>query len=544
VEDNFFALGGHSLLATRVVSRVRDAFQIELPLQKLFETPTVAGLAVAIEAPGTNAAPATLGEIIPVARDSASLVFPASFAQRRLWFLAQWFPDSPAYHVPLVMRLRGPLDTAALEQSLTTLVARHEALRTVFGQSNGQPVQQIQPPQPFALPVHDLRGLDPAPREHEQAALRAQTIVAPFDLARGPLLRASLLRLDEAEHELVLCLHHIIVDGWSLGVLVHELTALYAAARQARAADMPALRVQYADYAAWQRAYIQGAVRASLLDYWRQQLAGLQPLALPADHPRPTPPTFRSAEQPLALTAELSEALVRLSRQAGATLFMTLLAALDALLSWYTRQEDIVVGADIANRTQAETADLIGFFVNLLALRVDLSGDPTFRSLLERVRAVCLQAYAHQELPFDLLVNELQPQRSLDRAPLFQVVLVLQNTPMPPLELDQLTVAPLAVDPGVAKFDLVVELIESSAGLTGVFKYDADLFEPTTIARMIEQYRAVLALAVQQPDAPLHAITDHLDEAQRQQQISQARELRAQQQRKIKDIRRKTLSDG
>ncbi|HEX6290125.1 MAG TPA: condensation domain-containing protein, partial [Herpetosiphonaceae bacterium] len=539
-EENFFEIGGHSLLATQVIAEVRATFGIDLPLRSLFDHPTIASLLDQVIAARSQQAGLSAPPLRPQPRAEA---LPLSFAQQRLWLLAQLDPGSTAYHVPLSIRLTGALDVAALTASFNTLIARHEALRTSFVLRAGQPVQRVQPPAALPLPCHDLRSLPEPQRRAQLAALQRHVTAQPFDLTRAPLLRAALLRLGDTEHLLLLCLHHIVVDGWSLGVLVRELAACYRALRQGQPLDLPDLPIHYADFALWQRTYVQGATLDRLLAYWKAQLANLTPLALPTDRPRPAEPTFRSAEQPLALSAELSDALANMSRQTGMTLFMTLLAALDVLLHWYTRQDDLLVGADIANRTHAETAGLIGFFVNLLALRADLSGNPTFRELLHRVRAVCLAAYAHQDLPFDLLVNELQPQRSLHHAPLFQVVLVLQNTPMPALDLDQVRVEPQPLDTGIAKFDLVVELIEEPTGIAGLFKYDAELFEQTTIARMIEQFIAVLGMAVQQPDAPLHLFVEHLSEAERQHQISQARDLRAAHQRKIKDIRRKMLSD-
>jgi hypothetical protein len=462
-------------------------------------------------------------------------IFPASFAQRRLWFLDQWAPGSAAYHLPAALHLHGALDVAALQQSLDALIARHEALRTTFLLLDGQPAQQIQPPAPLALPIHDAPA---AARDAQLAALAAR----PFDLARGPLLRATLLRHTPAHATLLLVLHHIAVDGWSLGVLVRELARHYQAAHAGQPCDRRPAPIQYADYAHWQRAQLQGAPLARLLAYWRAQLQGLPTLALPTDHARPAVPTFRSAELALALAPELVARLTQLAHAAGATLFMVLLAALDLLLFWYTGQDDLVVGADIANRTQAETEALIGFFVNMLALRCDLSGDPSFATLLARVRTVCLDAYAHQDLPIDLLINELQPTRSLQRAPLFQVVLVLQNTPLPPLVLDGVQAEPQAVDPGIAKFDLVFELREGPAGTTGLITYDTDLFEAATIARMAGQFVALLDSAAQQPGARLSVLTAQLDEAERRAQLSQAQALRTAQQGRLKAARRKALT--
>ncbi|HEY0602464.1 MAG TPA: condensation domain-containing protein, partial [Herpetosiphonaceae bacterium] len=549
-DENFFELGGHSLLATQVIAQIRTTFAVELPLRSLFEHPTVAALTEQIAAARSQSAGLNAPPLRPQPRPAS---LPLAFAQQRLWLLAQLDPHSTAYHVPLLIRLSGPLDTQALEQSLNALMARHETLRTTFAQgaparADSQPVQQIHAPVAWQLPLVDLRALPFDIQAETLAAEIAAFTHQPFDLTRGPLLRARLLRLhpthDHEQHLLLLNIHHIVVDGWSLGVLVREMAATYRALRQGMPPDLPPLPLQYADYALWQRDWLRDEQLERLLSYWRQQLADLQPLALPGDYPRPAAPTFRAAEHGQSLSAELSAGLATLSRQSGVTLFMTLLGALDVLLYRYTRQTDIVVGTDIANRTQAETEGLIGFFVNMLALRSDLSGNPTFAELLSRVRSVCLQAYAHQDLPFDVLVNELQIQRDLTRAPLFQVVLVLQNMPLPALELEQLIVEPLPVDAGTAKFDLVIELIEIDGQLRCMFKYDSEIFKANTIARMIEQFIAVLEMIVRQPDATLHSLADQLSAADHEHQLRQARDLRASQQRKLKDIRRKTLSDS
>ncbi|HEY0738440.1 MAG TPA: amino acid adenylation domain-containing protein [Herpetosiphonaceae bacterium] len=549
-DENFFDLGGHSLLATQVIAQIRTTFAVDLPLRSLFEHPTVAALTEQIAAARSRSSGLHTPPLRPQPRPD---VLPLAFAQQRLWLLAQLDPHSTAYHVPLLIRLSGPLDTQALEASLNALTARHETLRTTFAGypqgvapdgADGQPVQQIHAPVAWPLPRVDLSGLPPEALEAEIGAFTRQ----PFDLTRGPLLRARLLRLPPADdldqHLLVLNIHHIVVDGWSLGVLVREMAASYRALRQGLPPDLPPLPIQYADYALWQRDWLCDEQLERLLSYWRRQLADLQPLALPTDYPRPAEPTFKAVEHGQSLSAELSAGLATLSRQSGVTLFMTLLAALDVLLYRYSGQDDIVVGTDIANRTQVETEGLIGFFVNMLALRCDLSGNPTFAELLSRVRSVCLQAYAHQDLPFDMLVNELQIQRDPTRAPLFQVVLVLQNMPLPALELEQLTVEPLPVDAGTAKFDLVIELIESGGQLRCMFKYDSEIFKANTIARMIEQFSAVLDMVVRQPDATLHSLAEQLSAADHEHQLRQARDLRAAQQRKLKDVRRKTLSDS
>ncbi len=351
VTDNFFALGGHSLLATQVVVRAREALKVDLPLRAIFQAPSVAELAALLATYPTTAGVAPEAPITPAARDQE---LPLSFAQERLWFLHQLQPASPAYHIPMAVRLRGPLDPAALNASLNQIIARHEALRTTFAQRDGRPLQVVAPSLTLTLTLVDLVGLPASAREAERERLAHAAALAPFDLAAGPLLRALLLRLDEREHVLLLTLHHIITDGWSQGVLVRELTTLYAALTGGPAAELPALAVQYADYAVWQRAWLRDAARERLLAYWRAQLADLPTLTLPTDRPRPPLQTFSGAHEPLQLAPELSAALAALARETGATLFMTLLAAFKVLLLRYSGQSDLAVGTPIAGRVARE----------------------------------------------------------------------------------------------------------------------------------------------------------------------------------------------
>ncbi|HEX6292535.1 MAG TPA: amino acid adenylation domain-containing protein, partial [Herpetosiphonaceae bacterium] len=497
VEDNFFEIGGHSLLATRVIARARDVFQVDLPLQKLFEAPTVAGLASTIEASQTTAD----DRIVALPRDDENVVFPASFAQRRLWLLAQLDPGSAAYHVPLSIRLTGALDAAALTASFNTLIARHEALRTSFVLRAGQPVQHVQPPAALPLPCHDLRSLPEPQRRAQLAALQHHVTAQPFDLTRAPLLRAALLRLGDTEHLLLLCLHHIVVDGWSLGVLVRELAACYRALRQEQPPDLPDLPIQYADFALWQRAWLQGATLDRLLAYWKAQLANLTPLALPTDRPRPAMLSTAGAQQPISFAPALVARLEHLSQQAGTTLFMTLLATLQVLLHRYSGQEDIAVGTPIANRTRAESEGIVGCFANTLVLRADLSGNPTFRDLLGRVREICLGAYGHQDLPFELAVDLVQPERDLSHSPLFQVLFVLQNTSLPALDLPELHTELLPIDTGSAKFELTLDLSPGSdGGLFGYLEYATDLFAADTIERMARHLTTLLESVAASPE--------------------------------------------
>jgi amino acid adenylation domain-containing protein len=453
---------------------------------------------------------------------------PLSFAQQRLWFLHQLTPDNPFYNIPAAIRLRGELDIAALERSFNEIVRRHEALRTNFGQINQQPVQKIIPEASFSLPVIDLQSVPEQDREGMTKHLSTAEARRSFDLSADPLLRVCLLQFSATDFVLLLTLHHIVADGWSLGVLIRELTVLYTASIQGTPASLPTLPIQYADFAAWQRQWLQGEVLTEQLAYWRNQLHEMPGLDLPCDRPRPAMPSYRGATEPIQLSHDLTVALEALSQQENVSLFMTLLAAFQTLLYRHTGQEDITVGSPIANRHHSELEGLIGFFVNSLTMRTDLSGNPTFRSLLQRVREVALGAYAHQDLPFEKLVEELDPERDLSRNPLFQVVFALQNAPIEPLELPGLRLEPLPFDAGTVRFDLEFHLWErhhglsqlwqtESEGLSGFVAYSTDLFDRSTIVRMLEQFQTLLAGIVIQPDTRLSDLP--LLTAQNYQQI-------------------------
>ncbi|HZF14077.1 MAG TPA: amino acid adenylation domain-containing protein, partial [Thermoanaerobaculia bacterium] len=431
---------------------------------------------------------------------------PLSFAQQRLWFIAQLEPGSPLYNIAAALRVEGPLGSAVLALALGEIVRRHEALRTVFAAPAGLPVQLIRPAAPFRLPVVDLSGLATAEREALARTLTREEADRPFDLNAqngGPLLRGRLLRLAAGDHVVALTVHHIVSDGWSMGVLVRELTALYAAFAQGRPSPLPELPVQYADFALWQRAWLTGEVLESEVAFWRRQLLGLPPrLELPADRPRPAVQSFRGAARPVRLPDELTRQAQRLGRREGATLFMVLLAGFEALLARYSGQEDLAVGTPVAGRTHREIEELIGFFVNTLVLRGDLTGAPAFRELLGRVRATALAAHTHQDVPFEKLVQELTPERSLAHTPLFQVMLTLQNARLPSLEIESLRLREVTAAGTTAKFDLTLGLAEHDGGLSGFLEYATDLFDGATIDRLLDHYERLLGAALAAPELP------------------------------------------
>jgi amino acid adenylation domain-containing protein len=440
--------------------------------------------------------------LVAVPRQGA---MPLSFAQQRLWFIGQLEPDSPLYNVPVALRVEGRLEAPVLARSLGEIVRRHEALRTVFASAEGVPVQVIRPAGDSLLAVIDLSGLPEPEREREALWLAWLEGRRPFDLARGPLLRAALLQLGAERHVMLFNMHHIVSDGWSMGLLVREVTALYEAFRQGLPSPLPELAVQYADFAHWQRQWLSGEVLESEVAHWRQRLAGAPPLLeLPTDRPRPAVQTYRGAEQPLELSRELSGALWAFSRSEGVTLFMTLLAAFQLLLSRYSGQRDLTVGTPIAGRNRLETEGLIGFFINTLVLRGDLSDAPSFRELLGRVREMVLDAYTHQDLPFEMLVEQLQPERSLSHEPLFQVMLTLEATPRSrKVELPGLTMRPVVAESGLVHFDLTLGVVDGSETLWWSMDYRTELFDGTTIARMNGHLQNLLQSLVADPQRRL-----------------------------------------
>jgi amino acid adenylation domain-containing protein len=502
VRDNFFEAGGHSLLAAQVVSRLRKVFGVELPLRRIFEGPTVESVARAVEeemgrGPAHGAPPLTR-----VARDGE---LPLSFSQQRLWFLDRLHPGTTAYNLPAAVRVSGPLDVAVLGRALSEVVRRHEVLRTVFAQVDGRPSQVVRGAEAVDLPLADLSGAGEEEREAMVLRAAAEEARLPFDLSAGPLVRARVLKLKEEEHVLVLCQHHIVSDGWSTGVLVGELTALYGAYSRGEESPLEELPLQYADYAAWQREWLRGEVLEAGMAYWRGRLGGELPvLDLPADRPRPSSYAYEGGRVHAEVPAALAESLRALGRAGGATLFMTLLAGFKALLSRYSGQEDVLVGTPVAGRGRAEVEPLIGFFVNTLVLRTDLSGDPSFAGLLGRVRETALGAYAHQEIPFEKLVEELGPGRDAGHSPLFQAMFVLQSNAPARAELPGLTLSPLAVESDFSQFDLTLVAEEGAGGeVSADFCYNAALFDAATVRRMASAFVTLLGAAAADPGAGL-----------------------------------------
>ncbi len=499
VGDGFFDLGGHSLVAVQVIARLRGLFGAEVPVRALFESPTVEGL-VARLATARRLAPS--GATAPSPRDSRDRVRPLSFAQQRLWFLDQLDPGHPFYNMPSTLRLRGPLDVAALRNGLDAIVRRHEVLRTAFPAVDGKPVAVVDPGPRSTLAVEDLTHLPPTERWPEALRKAKREAQQPFDLERGPLFRPRLLRLGAEDYLLLLTFHHIVTDGWSEGVFYRELEALYASFVSGRAPPLADPPMQYADYAAWQSRFLQNERLETEIDHWRRALEGAPTrLDLATDRPRPAIRTHRGARNRVTLSGGLSEGLRALGRAAAATPFMIVLAAWNVLLRAYTGHEDILVGTPIANRTRLEIEDLIGFFVNTLVLRTDLSGDPTFRELLQRVRAAALEAYAHQDLPFEKLVEALRPARDLGRTALFQVMVAHGATPR--VRLPGIEAEFVDIDDGISKFDLTLDVDDSQGPIVCRLEYSTDLFDAARARRILRHLETVLEGIADDPDRRL-----------------------------------------
>jgi amino acid adenylation domain-containing protein/non-ribosomal peptide synthase protein (TIGR01720 family) len=501
-QDHFFALGGHSILATQVISRINEAFGIELPLRTIFEAPTLSQLAKQVE----QHQPEEQRKKYPplVRKERKSQCLPASFAQKRLWFLNALLSERSVYNIPLAIRLRSEIDVAAMEYSFQQLIKRHESLRTVFMEKEGQVMQVIREEMPEIFTVIDLMT---DPKAEEVALARIQSDVATaFDLEKGPLVRASLYQLAPDQAILAINLHHIIADGWSMSVLLKELLTDYQAKVGNEATVVPENPIQYADFTLWQQEWLQGDLLQKQVEYWKEQLSDVPVLQLPTDRPRLPEQTFRGDTYQLTLSPELRESLEKISQQMGTTLFMTLLAGFKVLLYHYTGQEDLAVGSPIAGRNHPEVENLIGFFINTLVLRTNLSGEPSFRELLSRVRKVTLDAYAHQDIPLEKVVEEVAPERHLSHTPLFQVMFSMQNTPREWQAVKGLQMETIPLKQMTTKFDLTVTMAEEEEGLLAAFEYNTDLFEHKTIQRLAERLVFVLEQLAKKPDLPISQV--------------------------------------
>ena len=514
VHDNFFELGGHSLLATQMFSRLRSLFDAEPPLRAVFESPTIAGLAQWLAEQQPREADRLA--VPPITRVSREGPLPLSFAQERMWFLYQLAPDSSAYNIPACIRLIGPLNKEALAHSLNELVRRHESLRTTFHHGDSRPVQVIHPFEPLRITEVDLRKQPNEGRGGEAIALATNEARRPFDLTSGPLIRVLTIQLGDEEHVVVLTTHHIISDQWSYGVIGRELVQCYNAFCDGEPSRVePPLEIQYVDFACWQRYWLRGAVLDDQLSYWKTQLKGVPALTLPTDRPRPAAHSFRGAYISLDLPRSLINGLKDLSVREGVTLYMVFLAGFVALLNRLTGQEDIAVGTPIANRNRLAIEGLVGTFVNMLVLRTDVSGGPTFRDLLARIRDVALSAYAHQDVPFEKLVEEFHPDRSHGGSPFVQVLFNFANTPFGRVDFKHLSWAPVEIDRGASQFDLSLS-IDPAVSRRAYLEFDTDLFDARSIERCLMHYRTLLEAAVEQPETTVSRLRLLSDSERRQ----------------------------
>jgi hypothetical protein len=505
-------MGGHSLLATQVVSRLRGIFGVELPLRVLFEEPTVAGVARRVEQLRGGSAGRSIPPIVAVSREER---LPLSFAQQRLWFIDQFYPENSLYNVNAAVRLRGDLHVIALEQAMTALVERHEALRTRFEVVDGEPLQVIEPRASVRLLYEGLSSRENEADREQEALERLQMLAGqPYDLRNGPLVRMMLLRLADNDHVLFLGMHHIVSDQWSMRILVDDFTALYAAFRRGEPSTLAGPAIQYADFAVWQRQRLEGGITDKQLSYWRRQLEGLPAsLELPADFARPREASFQTESYLFDLPEELVSPLRMLWRDYAATSFMGFLAAFSVLLSYYSAQQDIAIGTSVANRNLLDTERVVGFFVNQLTLRCDLSGDPTFVELLSRIRETALGAYLNQDLPFEKVVSALRPDRALNRSPLFQVKYEFnpEARSLPTLADIDVSLFDLKLSP--FRNDLHLLLQDRRVGVSGTVVYDRNLFLPERIARLAEDYRILLLRIRANPADKLSGLMKSLADA-------------------------------
>ncbi|MBP5973106.1 amino acid adenylation domain-containing protein [Brasilonema sp. CT11] len=514
INDNFFSLGGHSLLATQLISRLKVAFEVEIELRAVFSSPTVAQLEQTLTQLRTN----NWGLSLPLIQPRThSEELPLSFAQERLWFLNQLEGTSATYNIPGAIRISGNLDINALQRASSEIVRRHEILRTSFTIVNGTPIQVIHPQATINIKVVDLQQLEVTERETVLQQQVHKEAITPFDLEKAPLIRCSLVQLDAREYVLLWNMHHIVSDGWSMGVFIQELSSLYQASCTGVLSPLPELPIQYADFAVWQRQWLSGEVLKTQLNYWLSQLHGAPSLLqLPTDRPRPSVQTYQGKTESFSLNTQLTQKLQTLSRQSGTTLFMTLLAVFATLLYRYSDGTDILIGSPIANRNRSELEPLIGFFVNTLVLRTCFEGNPSFENLLAQVRETTLKGYENQDVPFEQVVEALQPQRSLSYSPLFQVLFVLQNTPQSELEISGCTWRELNKQSTIAIFDLTLSITETEGGLVGSWEYNTDLFDGSTIERMAAHFQNLCSAIVENPLATVDELP-LLSQAERHQ---------------------------
>ncbi|MEM7582345.1 MAG: condensation domain-containing protein [Acidobacteriota bacterium] len=534
-QDHFFDLGGDSLLASQVTSRIRESLGVEVSVASMLEAPTIEELAAKLEARLGSELESQIRE--PQRRPRADTA-PLSFAQERLWYLDRLHPENTAYNLPSPLRLNGPLDLAALRRSFGEVVRRHEILRTSFAEADNRPVQKIAPSLRLTLPVLDLSALRASDREVQVQSLALRDARTVFDLSRAPLLRLALLRLGETEHVLLLTMHHIVSDDWSMTILARELSALYEAFARGEASPLDEPPLQYGDFARWQREWLQGPTLSKELAYWREHIGRVEALPeLPTDRPRRSGGPAKAGYLDLDLPAECTTVLRDLARQQGATLYMLLLTLFKVVLSWFAGRREAVVGTSIAERPRPELEALIGFFVNTLVLRSDLSGDPSFSELLGRVRDVCLGAFKHAELPFDKLVEDLQPGRSDRRAPLFEAFFVLHNALRGGAEARELELSPLWVGPGTVRYDLMLSISADREQVDGFFYYDAELFHATTVKRLAGHFETLARRVAESPDVTLAELLDLLGASDRKQRSAQRQKLRQSRLQRLKSLR-------
>ena len=513
IHDNFFELGGHSLLATQLVSRIRQVFQVDIPLRAIFEHPTVEGVAQRIQEQRRQQVGLDIAPIEPVPRTDK---MPLSYSQQRLWFLQQLNPDSAAYNIPVAIRIRGEVDLTLLRQSVQAVVERHEILRTEIKTDNGIPYQTIRKTIPVEIPEVDLSGIPREQQQQEIERLIREEASRPFDISRAPLFRLKCIRVGKDDQVISFVIHHIISDGWSSGIFIRELTENYFALRQGGTVHRPPLNIQYADFAAWQIEWLESEAFQKQLQYWLEKLDGVPPvLELPTDRPRPAKQTFRGDVLTFKIDPALVEKLHHMAQETGTTLFMNLLAVFGVLLFRYSHQTDFVVGVPVANRNRPEIEPLIGFFVNTLALRLQMNPRMSYSEFLNTVRQTAMEAVDHQEVPFEKIVDALNIPRDVSHSPLFQVMFSLNNTTLERQQISDVTVEPLLVHSGTAKFDLTLEMVERPDGLAGMFEYNVDLFDRQTIEQMVNHFQRILATVLNNPSQPLAEIP-FLSEEERQ----------------------------